>query len=150
MARRYSEAMLILKPESMHALIPIRRMIAARFQIRFSAARRLTPKELYDLYGDLDERLWRMTAAYVANRRVQLFLLFGAHTIERAVALAGHKTRPQDCRSGSIRRRYGKAIPIGWNMTTYWRNAVHRTQSSAEARIQITALIARHRRSGLL
>jgi nucleoside diphosphate kinase len=92
------------------------------------------------LYPDLSSDLQRATHLYMAHQCCEIGEVSGPNAVEALLEVCGHSTSPSQCHPHTIRALFGSRLPDLVGDAEYFRNAVHRCKTDAEAQRDLDLL----------
>ena len=86
------------------------------------------------LYRQVSADLLTIMRSELLHKSCEMGIVEGEQAVRVLLALCGHKTNPQKCKDGTIRKMLGanlEAIVLG--RATYYKNVIHRSRTLREA-----------------
>lgn len=128
------QSIYLIKPEAMDYRMEIRDMVfAAGLEITRTAITRIPLPILKSLYPELHFDLQTATEMFIGQADVEVNEVRGERAVERLLKLCGDSVDPSQCCQSTIRNRFGFAQSQLVGSAQYFRNAIHRPRTAAEA-----------------
>lgn len=89
------------------------------------------------VYSDLPERYRNAVFKPYVNAYVETGLVVGRDAINTLLQITGTELSPTDCAPESIRFKLGTPEPLMIDGVRYYKNVIHRSRNSAEAKKDI-------------
>ncbi len=128
----------MIKPHGLVFLEEVKEMIRNGSLIITETKRLVMPHwALEIIYSDLPERYRNSVFKPYVDAYVEAGLVVGKDSINTLLKIAGKELNPIDCAPESIRFKLGTPEPLMIDNVRYYKNIIHRSSNSTEAKKDI-------------
>lgn len=129
-----NSSLYIIKPEAMGFRVDIRKSITQAGLVIVRATEMVIPPAILDmLYPGLNVDLRRATQLFMGNAKTEIGEVVREDAVNILLAICGEFVDPAACEPHTIRARYGFRQAERVGNASYYRNAIHRPKTLAEA-----------------
>ena len=130
-----NRSLYVIKPEAMLVRDRIRNLIFRAGLKILRTAELVVPGTMLDLlYTDLTSDLRTATQMFMGRAACEIGEVEGEDAVNRLLVVCGHFTDPSKCDAQSIRGLFGIRQAERVGSAVYFKNAIHRPKTHAEAK----------------